>query len=145
MAAPRAYFDTSALLKRYLYEAGAERARAIMRRFRFLSSAIAPVEVTSALARRRAVGDLAERQFAAILNRSRSDRRHWELMELNPQVLNQAEELVLQTPLRPLDAVHVASALSFQSSTGIRVPFVTADMQQREVAGSLGLNVIWVG
>ena len=145
MAAPRAYFDTSALLKRYLYEAGAERARAIMRRFRFLSSAIAPVEVTSALARRRAVGDLAERQFAAILNRSRSDRRYWELMEVNPQVLNQAEELVVQTPLRPLDAVHVASALSFQSSTGIRVPFVTADMQQREVAGALGLNVIWVG
>ena len=145
MMASRVYFDTSALLKRYLFEPGAERARALQRTFRVLSSAVAPVEVASALSRHRALANLTERQLTAILSRIRSDRLRWDLMEVSPVILNRAEELVTQTSLRPLDAIHVASALAFRSATGIRVPFITADGHQREVAGSLDLNVVWLG
>lgn len=144
MPAPWAYFDTSVLVRRYVREPGSARARALFRRYRFLSSAIAPVEVMSALSRRRAAGELAERDFGAILSRMQKDRAYWELVEVSPRVLSQAEALIPRTALRTLDAIHVASAMVFQAASGIRIPFVTADTRQRDAAEELALNVNWM-
>lgn len=143
-AAHWAYFDTSVLVKRYVREGGTIAARRLLRRYRFLSSAIAPVEVLSALSRRRTAGDLLPRDFLAIRSRLQKDRSYWELVEVGALVLTQAEELVQKTGLRSLDALHVASALTFQTTSGLTVPFVTADLRQREAAEDLALNVVWV-
>ena len=43
------------------------------------------------------------------------------------------------------DAVHLAAALTFQSTAGLRVPFVTADARQRDAAEPSGLPVFWAG
>lgn len=140
-----AYFDTSAVVKRYVREEGGARARALLRRYRFVSSAVAPVEAVSALCRRRAAGELADAHLAAVIARMRADRAYWELVEVSPLVLARAEELVERTALRSLDAIHMASALLFQAAGGARLPFVTADVRQREAAGALALDVVWVG
>lgn len=63
---------------------------------------------------------------------------------MGPIVLSQAEELVQRIGLRTLDALHVASALTFQAASGLTIPFVTADVRQRDVAESLALNLIWI-
>jgi predicted nucleic acid-binding protein len=140
-----AYFDTSALVKRYISEAGSVRARLLLGRYRFLSSVIAPVELTSALCRRKASGDLAAADFTRIQSRLKHDRLAWELVEVTSAVLDQAEQLIKQTDLRTLDALHVATALVFQSVSGIHVPFITGDRRQREAAAHLELEVLWVG
>lgn len=145
MPAPWAYFDTSVLVKRYVREPGSSRARALLRRHRFLSSAITPIEILSALCRRRAAGDLPERDFAAILSRMRQDRAYWEMVEVSPAVLSRAEELVQRTALRTLDALHVASALVFRETSGFGVPLITGDILQRDAATELALEVVWVG
>ncbi len=145
MAVSWAYFDTSVLVKRYVEEPGSGAARTLLRRYRFLSSAIAPIEAMSALSRRRATGDLAERDFAAIRLRFLRDREYWELVEVTAAVLDHAEALVQQTALRTLDALHVATALSFQTASGLRVPFVTGNERQRKNASRLEMNVLWVG
>lgn len=139
-----AYFDTSVLVKRYVKEIGTARARSLLRRYRFLSSALAPLEVMSALCRRRAMGDVGERDFTTIVSRIREDREYWELVEVSPPVLARAQELIQSMSLRTLDAVHVASALAFETASGMRVPFVTADARQRDAAGQVALNVVWV-
>lgn len=143
-AARWAYFDTSVLVKRYVREEGSMAARRLLRRYRLLSSAIAPVEVLSALSRRRTAGDLPSRDFLAIRSRLHKDRSYWELVEVGALVLSQAEELVQKTGRRTLDALHVASALTFQIASGLAVPFITADIGQRETAEELALNVVWV-
>ncbi len=51
---------------------------------------------------------------------------------MGPIVLSQAEDLVQRTGLRALDALHVASALTFQAASGLTLPFVTADVKQRD-------------
>jgi predicted nucleic acid-binding protein len=140
-----AYFDTSVLVKRYVSEIGSVRARMLLGRYRFLSSAVAPIELTSALCRRAASGELTEADFTRIQSKLKKDRLAWELVEITPGVLNQAEEIVRKTSLRTLDALHVATALVFQSVSGIRVPFVTGDARQRGAAERLELNVLWVG
>jgi predicted nucleic acid-binding protein len=145
MPAPWAYFDTSVLVKRYVREQGSPRARFLLRRHRFLSSAVAPVEVVSALCRRRAAGELTQQNFAAILTRIREDRAYWQLVEVSPLVLAQAEELVQRAPVTTLDAIHVASAIAFRTASGIRIPFITGDARQQDVAGQAALDVVWVG
>lgn len=148
MPAPWAYFDTSVLIKRYVKERGSARARALLRNHRFLSSAVAPVEAVSALYRRRAAGDVAQDDFEAIISRFTKDRVYWELIEVSPTVLNQAEDLIARTGVRTLDAIHLASVVMFQNATGMpgaRIPFITGDVQQRDAAGRLGLEVRWVG
>ena len=147
MAAPWAYVDTSVLLKRYIEEAGAAGSRRLLRRYRVVSSAIAPVEATSALWRRRAANDVADADLQAILRRLVDDRSHWELVDLTADVLDRAEQVIQRTGVRTLDAVHLASALAVQAASGRgrAMQFITADARQREAAAGLGLQAAWVG
>ncbi len=141
-----AYFDTSALVKRYVTERGSAQVGSLLRRHDLLSSAITPVEVLSAIWRRTRDGDVSEENFFATLSRVQSDRVRWELVEVGAPVLNRAEEIVQGTvTIRTLDAIHVASLITFQSAAGIRVPFVTGDGRQRDAAEQMKLDVVWVG
>ncbi len=144
MAARWAHFDTSVLVKRYIKEEGSSQARSLLRRYRFLSSAITPIEAMSALCRRRASGDLDVGDFVAIRSRMQKDRAYWELVEVSPLVLSRAEELIQKTSLRTLDALHVASAMTFQAASGISIAFITGDERQRAAAEELVLEVVWV-
>jgi len=141
-----AYFDTSALVKRYIGERGSFQVRALLRRHDFLSSAITPVEVMFALCRRRQDGDLSEERFTALLHRVQRDRIQWELVEAGATVLSRAEEILHGSArLKALDAIHVASLLTFQATAGIRIPFVTGDGRQRDAAKQMNLDLVWVG
>lgn len=144
-AASWAYFDTSVLVKRYVKEDGSTTARRLLQRYRILSSAIAPVEILSTIARRQAAGELIQHDALAIGARLHKDRAYWELVEVGAMVLSHAEEFVQKGGLRTLDAIHVASAVTFLGASGFTVPFVTADARQREAAERLALNLIWVG
>jgi predicted nucleic acid-binding protein len=60
------------------------------------------------------------------------------------RAFSRAEDLIQQTGLRTLDALHVASALTFKAASGIHLAFVTGDRQQRDAAKESGLDVIGV-
>ncbi len=139
-----AYFDTSVVVKRYVQEPGAARARTLLRRHRLLTSAITPVEATSALCRRHATGELAATDFGDILARLREDRDTWELIHVTVGVLEEAEVVVRRTHVRTLDAVQLASARAVRSLSGSPMPFITADARQRDAATLLGLDIVWV-
>jgi len=139
------YFDTSALVKRYIREPGSLQVRDIARRHDFLASAIIDAELLSAFCRRKRAGELSERHFTALLGRVLADRSQWELVEVNLKVLDQAGQLIQgTTPIKTLDAIHVASLMTFQVATGLQIPLVTADARQRVAAEQVGLRVIWV-
>ncbi len=140
--ASRAYFDTSVLVKRYVNERGSRPARGLLRRFRVVSCILAPLEGLSTCARLKATGELSESAFSAVIARIGTDRRQWELIELNAPILERAEEVLQRTQLRTLDALHVASALVFQDRSSATLPFVTADERQNQAAQRMGLRVI---
>lgn len=144
MATTWAYFDTSALAKRYLKEAGSVVVKRALQRYRILSSSVTALEMLSALERRRTTGELADRDALAIRTRMQKDRAYWELVEVGPLVLAEAEAVIQKTGLRTLDALHVASALVVQQTSGLTLPFITADAKQREAAERLALTVMWV-
>jgi predicted nucleic acid-binding protein len=139
-----AYFDTSVLVKNYVQEAGSARARALLRAYSFLSSAITPVELISALMREHYAGELDREGLRRILARIRDDRPYWKLLDVSASVLSQGEEIVQKTRIRTLDAIHLASLAVFRSASGSVSAFITADGRQRDAAIHLGLDVVWV-
>lgn len=140
-----AYFDTSVLVKNYVQEVGSARAGELLRSHTFLSSSIVPVELMSALMRRKSRRELRADAIPGILARVRHDRAYWKLVDVGAPVLSQAEEIIQNVQMRALDAIHIASLLAFQAASGIRVPFVTGDGRQRDAADQMGLDVVWIG
>lgn len=137
-----AYFDTSALVKKYVREAGSSRVGALLTTYEFLSSAITPIELQSAVQRRRREHEITEPNYLSIISRVASDRSYWQLVELVPQVLSKAEQLVIAENLRTLDAIHIASAMIIQDSFSTPLPFVSADARQLAAAQHCKLSVI---
>ena len=140
-----AYFDTSALVKCYVEEQGTAEAMRLVRGHTVLSSTLAPIELTGALRRQAASGALTRHQRDQALLRFQADRAQWTLLEMDSHVLARAEALAGATPIKTLDAVHLASALVFQSETSLHPSFITGDAQQRRAADALGLDVVFVG
>jgi predicted nucleic acid-binding protein len=138
------YFDTSVLVKCYVEEAGSAAAIATLARHIVVSSAIAPVELASALRRRRAHGDLTAAGLAAIEARVRRERSQWMLRALDELVLDRAERVGRSVPVRTLDALHLASALVFREESGYDAPLITAYARQRGAAVALGLSVTFL-
>jgi predicted nucleic acid-binding protein len=135
------YFDTSALIKRYVAESGRREMLQLFRRSACVTSAVLPVELRSALRRRAAEGSLDGARLPAILKHVAADRGYWTLVEVGTDVLAAAEALVAAYPIRTLDAIHVASAQLFAarvSAPGLL--FVTADKRQTETAVAVGLT-----
>lgn len=141
-----AYFDTSALVKRYIDEAGRREVLQLLRRHDCVTSAVLPVELRSALRRRVSEGTLDAERVPEILKRVATDRAYWTLVEVASDVLTAAETLVATHPLRTLDAIHVASAQLFAARvTASELIFVSADARQAEAAAAGGMMVKHVG
>jgi len=141
-----AYFDTSALIKRYVEELGRREVLGLLRRNQCVISAVLPVEVRSALRRRVADTTLDARRVPTILKRFAADRAYWTVIEVSSDVLAAAESLSGAHPLRTLDSIHVASAKLFADRTASQAfVFVSADAHQTKLAAAVGLETRYVG
>ena len=144
MVAPAAYFDSSVLLKRYIRENGTDRALILTHRNLVISAAIAPLEMRSALRRVEADGYLSAKAFHAALKRIETEREKWDLVAISSEILNSAERLSVDLNVRSLDAIHLACALACWSRLKRPLPFVTADIRQRDAAQKLDFEIITV-
>lgn len=139
------YVDSSALAKLYLPEAESERLDAFMRGRRGLMiSELAITEVLSAVGRRKREkelrADLANEIRAALL--ADADSGSFNRLDLSPAVHREAERLLLSVdsiPLRTLDALHIALALS-----GAATHLLTFDHRMRDAAVLAGLTAVEV-
>ena len=141
-----AYFDTSALIKRYVQEPGRREVLELLGKNGCVVSAVLPVEVRSALRRRIAEETLDAKRSTSVLKRLAADRSFWMVIEVSSAVLAAAEALAAAHPLRALDAIHVASATLFANRlpTSQTLTFVSADIRQTAAAGALGLATRYV-
>jgi len=137
-----AYFDTSALVKRYVNEGGRSDVLQLLHRHRCVTSAVHAVELRSALRRRVGDGSLEGPRLSSVLARIAADRAYWTQIDVARDVLADAARLVAAYPLRTLDAIHVASAQIFATrmmTTGLL--FVSADVHQTDAAARLGMTI----
>ncbi len=108
------FFDTSALVKRHVNEAGSGWVRSLVRAktgHKIYIARITAVEVTSAITRRQHKGDLSAARAGAILGHFRrhlSQRYH--VVELTTILFDNAMHLARKHRLRAYDAVQLAVA-----------------------------------
>jgi predicted nucleic acid-binding protein len=123
------YFDTSALVKRYVAEAGSEVALTLWASATELAaSQILYAEMTATFARKR-----REQPGSAVLldQAQQAFRDDWEGIHRIPvddAVNRRVDVLLSQHPLRGADSIHLASALLLRDLVQDQVTFACADI-----------------
>ncbi len=139
------YFDTSSYIKVYVKEKGSLKARNLLKNKRIVSSIILQAECFCALSMKHHRGEIDERDLKTLINQIKGDRKHLDIINLTDDVIKKVESIALNSNTRTLDAIHIASALIFQDSLEITLPFITSDKIQYEIANGQGLETVLVG
>jgi len=142
------FFDTSAIIKRYIDETGTPWVQAVADSAanQIYLAGISAVEVTSALARRLPARNISATDVAAVLARFRQDRSlDYRIIDTTPAILADAERLAEAHALRANDAIQLASAVGLRAkrtAAGL-APFVlvSADGELNTASTALGLLV----
>ncbi|HYV35989.1 MAG TPA: type II toxin-antitoxin system VapC family toxin, partial [Gemmataceae bacterium] len=112
------FFDTSAIIKRYIDETGTPWVQAVADSAanQIYLAGISAVEVTSALARRLPARNISATDVAAVLARFRQDRSlDYRIIDTTPAILADAERLAEAHALRANDAIQLASAVGLRA------------------------------
>lgn len=154
---PVYFFDSSAIMKRYYYEVGANWVRTVCEnriRSEVYLSQLAEVEVVASLRRagRRNHDHIALIDSSVNMFVRHIGRRVYSIVSVDTQITRIAQDLCNQFwdvqphPLRSMDAIQVASALLVAAVHASQAPnellFVSSDRRQLAVARELGFNVV---
>lgn len=136
------YFDASALVKRYVREAGSTTVRRLLSAGIAATSRLSEVEVSSAIVRRAREGAFTIEQRDRMLTALQRDVPALAMVELIPEITGDARALLLRHTLRASDAVQLASCLYLQRQLVEPVPFVAFDGRLVLAARAEGLTVV---
>ena len=136
------YFDSSALVKRYIAEPASAQVETLVAQADIAAtSLITRAEVAAALARAVRMNWLTHDVAARAL---KAFQQHWSVLfrlNIREATIERAEGLAWEQGLRGYDAVHLASALLWQSGLSQPVTLATFDRQLWDAAQLVGLEV----
>ncbi|MBV2185106.1 MAG: type II toxin-antitoxin system VapC family toxin [Rhizobium sp.] len=135
------YADTSALVKRYLIEPFSSEFETLFMQAPLVTSRLSLVEMRCAVARKRRDRQITARIENRVTSEMATDIQDGALLigEVGAAHFTAAFHLIDRlsgTPLRALDALHLAVAEQLAASA-----FATADRHQADAAEALGLTV----
>ena len=143
------FFDTSALVKRHVIEAGSPWVKSLVRAkaaHTLYIARITSIEVTSAITRRQRAGSLSAAQGGAILGHFRRHlTQRYVIVEVAAPLLDAGMLLARSHGLRAYDAVQLAAALEVHRdhhNAGIGpITLVSADKEPNAAGFAEGLIV----
>ncbi len=143
------YVDTSALIKRYVDKVGSDWFRAMLNTEpspAVIVVHLITVEVTSAFTRRLREGTLTQAEYARVQDAFRADcLNEYEMVTAVGDILDRANRLLEQYPLRAYDAIHLATAVIANQQLLTHnlspVTFLCADDRLNHAAEAEGLMV----
>lgn len=138
------FADSSALVKRYVNEAGSHWLRRELANHRVIIAQITSVEMIAALTRRFRQGDISKFALHQARKRFLTHRadQQYQIIEIDPPIIEEAMRLAFAHGLRAYDAVQLATAMF--AARGVdksRFVFVTADAQLEIGCAAEGLQV----
>jgi predicted nucleic acid-binding protein len=136
----KAFFDASTFAKRYVEEKGSQLVDDICQEASELSLSVLCVpEIISALNRLMREKRLFREDYVAIKQSLSDDVRDAVIINLTPEVIGTSTSLLEASPLRAMDALHIACAL--ESGADL---FVSSDKKQITAARKAGLETKYV-
>ena len=137
------YFDSSALVKRYLKEKGTDIVLSLTTQEEFLAtSKLAYPELLSAFMRKRRAGELAEEPLQSVLDRWDADWAELFIVEMHDDLLPIIKSLIAKYPLKGADSIHLALALWLASMAKTEVRFVASDKNLLNAARTENLKIL---
>jgi hypothetical protein len=143
------FFDSSAVVKRYVEEVGTSWVLGILnpdQKNHIYLARITGAEVVAALARKRRTGELPEADLSKTIQQFRRDwKAIYRIVEVTSHIIDRAMTLAEEESLRGYDAVQLAVALEVKSLTqqksGSGIYFVSADPALNDIATKKGMQV----
>jgi predicted nucleic acid-binding protein len=136
-----AYLDASAFVKRYIVERGSKETNALTADSEMTATSIVSrAEIAAAFAKAARVG-LVKNEVAR--NAQRTFAEDWPdvvRVPVTESLVERAEGLAWEHSLRGYDAVHLASALTWQESVGEQIVLATFDQHLWQAATRAGLK-----
>lgn len=131
----KTFFDSSAFAKRYIEEHGSEAVDALCAEATELALSIICIpEILSAFNRRVRENILSTPQYEQAKQRLSEDVRDAMIVDLTPPVISACTAILEASPVRAMDALHVACAMEWGAEL-----FVSADNRQVLAANKAGL------
>ena len=132
----KTFLDSSAFAKRYVEEPGSQAVDALcMAAAELAVSVVCIPEIISALNRRLRERNLSSRQYEAAKESMSEDIRDVMIVNLTPHVLSTCTTILEASPVRAMDALHVACAVQWGAEL-----FASADKRQVSAARKAGLR-----
>ena len=137
-----AYFDASAIVKRYLVERGSrETIRLTAESEMIATSIVSRAEVAAGFARAARTGLVRQDRARRAQESFAGDWPDFVRVPVTHALVEQAETLAWNYGLRGYDAVQLASAIAWQESVGTEILLATFDRQLWETASKAGVRV----
>ena len=137
------YLDASALIKRYVAEAGSDEVAALIGEGSAIGTAIiSRAEVVAALTKAVRMKLLARADATSALQVFRADWENLIRLQMTEFLVSRAEALAWDHGLRGYDAVHLASAVFWQDMLGEPITVASYDRQLWGAAKTAGL-IAW--
>ena len=131
------FFDSSAIAKRYIKEAGSELVdQLFLEADSIVVSSICLPEIMSALTRRRREKKLSTAQYNQCKRSAIEDFSSFEVRQLSPEVIRRSIILLENAELRTLNALQLACAIETKESV-----FVSSDKRQNAAAEKFSLKI----
>ena len=134
----RVFLDSSALVKRYYEEPGSDQVQELMdSATHLIASALCVLEVTSALSRRRRLGQIDQRELDWTRETLFEDLSRMDVIPIADSILDEALGMIDRRSVTTLDSIQLATALR-----GSPDLFVCSDRSLLQAARSEGLVVL---
>ena len=135
------YLDASALVKRYVAEAGSAEVESLIAEARAIGTAVVSrAEVAAALAGAARVGLITREAAMKALEAFNADWEHLIRLQLGEPLAARAATLAWEHGLRGYDAVHLAAALVWRETLGESVTVASYDRELWRGAQASGLS-----
>jgi uncharacterized protein len=132
----KVFLDSSSFAKRFIDEEGSDQVEALCIQASELGlSVLCSLEVVSALNRRRREGSLSALQYREARQRVFEDIRDADIIHLTDAVVDSALRILEASPVRAMDALHIACALEWGADL-----FGSSDRKQLTAAKHAGLK-----
>ena len=124
------YFDSSALVKRYIEEKGSDKVNSLLAGGSTAAvSRLAYPEILAAITRRHKAKEIEAGAFERMRKAFKTDWTNLIVVEFHREVFKFIDEVIAKHALKGSDTIHLASALWLKKTTKAEVVFVASDRE----------------
>ncbi len=135
------YWDTSALIKRYLSEPGTAEVLDLLGKASLSGTVVVTrAEVAGVFSRAFSKSRLTQEQVRRGMREFRQDWPAYLRVRITETMIRDADQLALQYSLRGYDAVHLSAALMWKDRISDAIHFATFDDNLWDAAGTEGFE-----